>query len=221
MLDLHPYTLLVTVVVVLAARHFVSAVGKARIQDAGWALFSTVGPFLGNSKMAKLGEKRRDVASVVAQKKKISAQDEYALWTKLNRRQDALNAEIKALSDDLGSSKAAVTRVVSHAISAFTVAPVWFGRFWFRKAVLFYLPQGVLPHYAEWVLALPFGVTGTVGLTVWMFAVNTVLSAVVFLASFPFEASVQKPSKPEKPALGKAKSPAEGLTPLKTTSTGF
>lgn len=224
MLDLHPYTLLAAVILVLVARHTVDAVGKPKIHDAGWAVFTTVGPLLGHTKMAKIGEKRQELAAVAAQKKKISAQDEYSRWTKLNRQQDKLAAEIKTLSEDLGSSKAAVVRAVGWAISAFTVVPVWFGRFWYRKAVLFYFPQGVLPHYAEWVLALPFGVTGGVGLTVWMFAVNTVLAGVVFLASFHFETPVEKPSKPLKPetrALDPVESDLEGLTPVKTASATF
>ncbi|CAK7902778.1 golgi to ER traffic protein 1 [[Candida] anglica] len=194
MLDLHPYTLLVVVFTVLCVKQFVSYVGKPKIQSFVWQGYTKyVAPKLGNSKLVEISKKRTQLKDVLRQRNAISAQDEYAKWTKLNRQHDKIEAEITEMSKSLGSEEAQVNKLVGYAITAIVTLPLWFFRVWFRKSVLFYLPPGALPYPVEWVLALPFVVTGGIGLTIWMFAVNNVLSSLIFLLTFPFEARVPKP----------------------------
>lgn len=195
MLDVHPYTLLVVVAVVVILKNVLAAVGKAAIQVHGWGLYSRLAPRLGHSQLVQLAEKQHQLAAVHRERKAISAQDHYAKWTKLNRQHDKLAAEIAELQDGVLGDRAAVSRAVGVALTVCTTLPIWFFRVWFRKSVLFYLPPGVLPYYMEWFLAIPFFQVGCVGLSIWMMAVNNIFALVAFLVTFLWEPVVARPVK--------------------------
>lgn len=197
MLDLHPATLLVTIVVVLVTTHLVKAIGKQTLQDKAWDVYVYAAPRLGHAKFAHLAEKRRALVDTKREMKSISAQDEYARWTKLNRLAEKLGAEITTLTEELLVEKTLVSRFAGLVVTALTTLPIWVARLWFRKSRLFYLPNGVLPYYVEWVLAIPFFPVGAVGLTIWMMAVNSVLNSLTFVIRYALEEAPEKP-KPEK-----------------------
>lgn len=195
MFDISSSNLLISVLVVLFAKQLINAVGKATLENIGWSAYCKVAPKLGDSKFIALEQKNGELAKVSKERKSISAQDEYARWTKLNRQSDKLTGEINKLKEETSASRSYISKYIGYMILVTTTLPIWFFRVWFRKAVLFYFPTGVLPHYVEWFLALPFITTGGVGLTIWMSAVNNVVSSVIFLVKFPFEKEVPFPSK--------------------------
>lgn len=203
MLDFHPYTLVVVVAAVVIFKNLLGVVGKTTVQDYGWKLYLKLAPILGHSKLGELAQKQHELATIHRERKSISAQDEYAKWTKLNRQHDKLAAEILQLTEDISGDKASITRLVGIVLTVTTTLPIWFFRLFFRKSVLFYLPTGVLPYYLEWFLAVPFFPVGSVGLTIWMMAINNVFSSLAFLVSFPFETVVSKPEKPKPEATQK------------------
>lgn len=184
----------------LTIKHLTSHIGKTNIQSVAWVNYVRFGAKFGwNSAFLELGAARDELNTVNREKRKISAQDEYAKWTKLNRRVDKLTADIKKLEETISEDKSKVDKIVGILLTFTTSIPIWFSRFWFRKQVLFYLPKGVLPHSVEWIMALPFFKTGAVGLTIWMTGINKVLSALILLASFPFEKEVLRPEEPKIP----------------------
>lgn len=195
MLDLKPSSILVFVFVALLLKTIVNAIGKAKIESYVWNLYINVAS---KSEFVELKQKREQLIEINKQRKSISAQDEYAKWTKLNRQFDKVNSEVAALTEAVSSEKLKLTKAIGVAISLCTAAPIWFSRVWYRKAILFYFPQGVLPHYLEWVLALPFITTGGVGLTIWMMAVNWVLGGIAQIVLFYLSPLVPKPvAQPE------------------------
>ncbi|KAF5212878.1 GET complex subunit get1 [Clavispora lusitaniae] len=196
MFELQPSSIVVLVFCVLAIKVCISLIGKTTIQDRIWYLYTIGASKTGHSKFVALAQKREELVRVNKERRAISAQDEYAKWTKLNRQFDKLNSEVNDLAEATSSEKAQISKLVNLAIAATTTAPIWFSRIWYRKVVLFYLPPKVFPYYIEWVLALPFIVTGGVGLTVWMFALNSVLSSLEFLIKFYLEEPVKKPEAP-------------------------
>lgn len=196
MFNLQPASIVAFIFAVLVLKYSVQIVGKSSIQEKVWKLYTIGASGVGHSKFTTLAEKRNELVEINRKRKAISAQDEYAKWTKLNRQFDKLNAEVTALAEETSSEKALVVKAVNIALMMLTTAPIWFARFWYRKAVLFYLPPGAFPYYVEWGLALPFIVTGGVGLTVWMYAINSVLGSLEFLVSFYSENPVAKPEKP-------------------------
>lgn len=202
MLDLKPSSILVFVFVALLLKTIVNAIGKAKIESYVWNLYINVAS---KSEFVELKQKREQLIEINKQRKSISAQDEYAKWTKLNRQFDKVNSEVAALTEAVSSEKLKLTKAIGVAISLCTAAPIWFSRVWYRKAILFYFPQGVLPHYLEWVLALPFITTG-VGLTIWMMAVNWVLGGIAQIVLFYLSPLVPKPvAQPESNAARQKK----------------
>lgn len=49
-------------------------------------------------------------------------------------------------------------------------------QFWFSKQPLFWLPQGWVPGYVEWILAFPRAPTGSISIQVWGIACVSVIS---------------------------------------------
>lgn len=197
MLDLHPFTLLISLLIITILKKTIDIVGKKTLEDYVWYIYCKLAPIWGHSKLSEISSKSHEARQINLQRKSISAQDQYAKWTKLNRQFDKLTGEIETLNNQLSNEKSTVVKYLSTIISLTTVAPIYFARVWYRKSVLFYIPPGFFPYPIERIFALPFVTLGGVGLTVWMFSVGTVISSLVFLVKFPFETPVQKPEKKE------------------------
>lgn len=197
MLDLKPSSILVFVFAVLLLKTVVNTIGKVNIENYAWNIYTGFASKSGHPQFVELRNKRAELVEINKQRKAISAQDQYAKWTKLNRQFDKVNGEVAALTEAVSSEKLRFTKTIGVLISLGTAAPVWFSRVWYRKAILFYFPPGVLPHYLEWVLALPFITTGGVGLTIWMMAVNSVLASLAQIILFYILPAVEQPTKPE------------------------
>lgn len=206
MLDLKPLSILLFVFVALLLKTLVKAIGKGNIENAAWNVYISIATKAGHSQFMELSAKRAELVDINKQRKSVSAQDEYARWTKLNRQFDKINGEVAAMTEAVSSEKLKFTKAVGVLISLLTAAPVWFSRFWYRKAILFYFPPGVLPHYVEWALALPFVTTGGVGLTIWMMAVNSVLGSIAEVVLFYLLPLVERPIRPEQKKDTTAKS---------------
>lgn len=196
MLDISSYQLVIASLLVILFKQIVGKVGKEVLEEKGWLLYTTVGYRLGDANLKELANRRAELVKIDKERKSISAQDEYARWTKLNRRFDKLSGETEKLAELQKARRAQLGHVLSLALFATTSLPIWVFRIWFRKAVLFYFPTRTLPYALEYILALPFLPTGGVGLTIWMFACNSVISSLIFMVSFPFQASVPPPVRP-------------------------
>ncbi|KAL6452654.1 GET1 Golgi to ER traffic protein 1 [Candida maltosa Xu316] len=192
MFDFHPYTILISIFIVLLLKQLVGHIGKSTIQEFIWLIYLK---FASTEAIKTYNTKQQELHEVNKQKRAISAQDEYAKWTKLNRQADKLTVEIQKLNEEIRQQKSSIDKFTNILLMVFTALPIWFARFFYRKTHLFYLGSGIFPKYVEWVLALPFLPTGAIGLTIWMFAANSVISNALFLVSFPFEKPVPKPVK--------------------------
>jgi len=49
-------------------------------------------------------------------------------------------------------------------------------QFWYSRRPMFWIPQGWLPGYIEWILAFPRAPTGSVSMQVWWIACTTVIA---------------------------------------------
>ena len=193
--DLHPYTILLSIFLVLVVKQLVATIGKSTIQEFVWLVYLKVSS---NQSIKTYNSKQHELHETNRQKRAISAQDEYAKWTKLNRQADKLSAELQKLNQEIQQQKSSIDKASNALILVLTTLPIWIARVFYRKTHLFYIRQGIFPKYVEWVLALPFLPNGAVGLTIWMFAVNSVVSNFSFLVSFPFEKRVSKPVRDTK-----------------------
>ncbi|EGW33584.1 coiled-coil membrane protein [Spathaspora passalidarum NRRL Y-27907] len=198
-LDIDPYTVVVSVFVILLTQQIIKQIGKSTIQEFLWLGYIHYGTKLNfSSQFTQLAQAKEQLHQLNKEKRTISAQDEYAKWTKLNRKCDKLTADIASLTEDISQSRASIDKLTGRLIMLSTTLPLWFFRIFSRKTHLFYFSSGIFPWYIERVLSLPFLPAGAVGLTIWMYAVNSVLSNVLFLISFAFAGKKVKPAKPEK-----------------------
>ncbi|WLF77446.1 GET complex subunit get1 [Lodderomyces elongisporus] len=194
-LDIDPYTILVTSFLILAIQKLVTVIGKQKIQLYIWQIYTK---YLSHSQSIKqFNLKQKEIKDLTKQQKSISAQDEYAKWTKINRALDKLKLEVQELNETIAGEKTRIDSITKLAITLISTLPIWFLRIFCRKTALLYIRKGILPAYLEWWLALPFFKSGTIGLTCWMFVVNSVLSNLIFLISFPFTQKVERPIKPK------------------------
>ncbi|KAI5960601.1 GET1 [Candida pseudojiufengensis] len=195
-IDIDPYNIILISIVVLFLQKIVSIIGKQTIQNhISNFYFTHVNK---NSSFKEYTTKQHELSQLIKQQKSISAQDEYAKWTKINRSIDKLKQELIKLQEINSLEKSSIDNITKIAITIITTIPIWFLRIFCRKNALFYLRTGIFPNYLEWILALPFFKSGIIGLTCWMFCVNYVLDNLVFLIKFPFENSISKPIAPSK-----------------------
>ena len=198
MLNADGYSLLMAVFCIVIIKQSIDVIGRKNIESFCWKLYCQIAARLGHSKLSHLASLTRQLNQVNKERKSISAQDEYAKWTKLNRQFDKLSGEIGKMDQELSQDMTTVNKYLGYIITAVTTAPIWFCRVWYRKAVLFYFPPGVFPYVMERLFAIPFVVIGGVGLTVWMFSVNSVVSSVIFMVKFAFEEEPERGEKQEK-----------------------
>jgi tail-anchored protein insertion receptor len=48
----------------------------------------------------------------------------------------------------------------------------------YAKQPIFWLPQGLVPYYAEWLLSFPYAPLGSIGILAWQLACASVISLV-------------------------------------------
>ena len=107
-------------------------------------------------------------------KNKLSPQDQYAKWTKLNRKVDQLNSEIdtaekalQAKKDQLSSSTTLLKRLIT--LLGFLI------KIWYRKTKVFYMPNVLPIPIVQWVWQ------SGVGVSPWLFLLGTFVSGVEFI----------------------------------------
>lgn len=51
-------------------------------------------------------------------------------------------------------------------------------QFWYSRRPMFWIPQGWVPGYIEWILAFPRAPTGSISMQVWWIACTTFIAMV-------------------------------------------
>ncbi|ONH69735.1 Golgi to ER traffic protein 1 [Cyberlindnera fabianii] len=173
---MEPFTLLLTAVVILVFQRLLKA-----FPPSTWSFCLPIYLKLTrNTTFAQLISKKRERSQLITEKNKLSPQDQYAKWTKLNRKHDALTKEITQLEEKLLSVKSTLDSSLSSLPKLITFASFAL-RFWYRKQPVFYLPQDTLPYLAERLLAFPSVPIGAVGFGQWLFMLGTLLTGLSFI----------------------------------------
>jgi hypothetical protein len=77
-----------------------------------------------------------------------------------------------------------------------------FMQFWFSKQPMFWLPQGWMPYYAEWLLSFPRAPVGSVSIQAWQLACASVIllvsDAIVAIVGLAMEGSSKSAQKANK-----------------------
>lgn len=203
MFSLSASSLLLAVIFFLVLKKAIDSIGRNRIEIIAWEGYCLVAAKLGEAKIKEFLNKKHQLVAVKKEKSHISAQDEYARWTKLNRRVDQLKQEVDQLEKEIGSERKQVANWVGWALTLSITLPMWVLRLGFGRRTLFFLPKGVFPYAIERVLAFPFGTLGGIGVSIWVIALNSVLSSIAFAVMSMLEKPVPRPD--EKLNTGKKK----------------
>lgn len=147
----------------------------------------------------------------------ISAQDNYAKWTKNNRRLEKLNEDLKSLSEQLKVQRNQTTKLLKSVKLVSLTVPFLILKLWKGKFPVYYLPHAeVFPKIIGGVLSqgwlylglLPLRILRggnkveeldivpkvSVSLGIWIWAFTSVLATLEFLVNqFVFTKKLNKP----------------------------
>ncbi len=184
---------LVSILTIVTA--IVKSIGKDKIKEKLYTVYIR-SPLAGKD-LSKLSDLRNERIQVNRERNAISAQDNYAKWTKLNRKFDKLTEQLKKKEVALAKKKASFDLNVDRVITFFTVVPSNLVSLWYSRVPLLYLPYGLLPAFFEiFVLNFPFLPRGSIGVVIWSFCLNRTINTLIALFKYTFFAKpVQKPVK--------------------------
>ncbi|ANZ77846.1 BA75_04947T0 [Komagataella pastoris] len=184
-----PFSVLLTLTLIILAQNAVRIVGKTQINQFIWDLYLK---YSNDQQILKLRNLKAESYDVYKQRSNTSAQDKYAKWTKLNRKYDQLQAEIKTVSDQVSLQQQAIDKYLGLAITVTTTLPLWLFRFKYRKQPLFYFPKDTFPSYLEWILSFPSVPKGSIGIMFWVLLLNKFVSNLEFIVK-TFSTKVEEP----------------------------
>ncbi|SLM40893.1 chd5 domain-containing protein [Lasallia pustulata] len=159
-------SLLITVFTLQLVIHLVNTIGAPAISDLLWVLWNKL-PTPTSKSVEDQTRLRRDVVRLKREMNSTSSQDEFAKWAKLRRQHDKALAEYDEKTSSLQAFKTSFERYVSVARWLSTNGLRFFLQFWYSRRPLFWIPQGWLPGYVEWLLSFPRAPRGSISIQVW------------------------------------------------------
>ncbi|KAM3420728.1 Protein GET1 [Cercospora zeina] len=174
-----PSVILVVFIVQLLLS-LISTVGAQAINDLAWYLFTLLPTPQSRSAQGNL-KLRREVVQLEREMRSVSAQDEFARWAKLRRQHDKAKEKYEKEASSLSSFRSTFMSIVSKLRWLGTQGVNFLLNTYYSKTPMFYLPQGWVPYYAEWLLSFPRAPIGGVSVNVWAIACGSVIGMVMEL----------------------------------------
>ncbi|KAF2210127.1 hypothetical protein CERZMDRAFT_99818 [Cercospora zeae-maydis SCOH1-5] len=179
-----PSVILVVFVVQLLLS-LISTIGAQAINDLAWYLFTLLPTPQSRSAQENL-KLRREVVQLEREMRAVSAQDEFAKWAKLRRQHDKAKEKYEKegyvdTASSLSSFRSTFMSIVSKLRWLGTQGVNFLLNTYYSKTPMFYLPQGWVPYYAEWLLSFPRAPVGGVSVNVWAIACGSVIGMVMEL----------------------------------------
>ncbi|VEU20426.1 DEKNAAC101261 [Brettanomyces naardenensis] len=175
--------ILVTILTILS--RVIDLIGKSTIKENSYRLYST--SRFASGEYSKLQKLKKEQIQINRERNSISAQDNYAKWTKLNRKFDQVSEEVKRQESLLAKNKAWLDSIIDKIVLFITVVPTNVIRLWYSRVPLLYLPNGLLPAFLEvFALNFPLLQRGSIGVVVWSLCVGRVFDFVASLLKFLF-----------------------------------
>ncbi|KAI9888809.1 MAG: GET complex subunit get1 [Vezdaea aestivalis] len=104
-----------------------------------------------------------------------SAQAAFSTWAKLNRRREALLAQVKTNTEQLERHEAAFGQALQVLAWLTLTLPLWWVQWSWAKEPVFWLRKGWAPAWVEWIAAWPRAQSGAIGVVVWGAACRAVV----------------------------------------------
>ncbi|AMD21861.1 HFR006Cp [Eremothecium sinecaudum] len=173
------------------------------IVDKTWHLTGTLAAKLNSSD--KLQQLLNEKKQLQHQQQQISAQDQYALWTKNNRKLDKLDKNIEEAKKSYVSGLEATNARLAKLKILLVTVPFTALKFYKGKLHVYSVPKGMFPSVIEGILEhgwiymalapmkfrqVSEGAVVTVTLGIWLFALLKVISACEFIVEVLREPTV-------------------------------
>ncbi|KAG8622758.1 hypothetical protein KVT40_009269 [Elsinoe batatas] len=154
--------------------HVVNTLGATTINELLWALYNKL-PTPTAKDANDATRLRREVVRLKRELAGISAQDEFTRWAKLRRQHDKAEADQEKAANKVKSTRAQFDTAANFLRWGGTTGLRFLLQFWYSKTPMFWIPQGWVPYYAEWVLSFPRAPLGSVSMQVWWIACASVI----------------------------------------------
>ncbi|EKG21926.1 CHD5-like protein [Macrophomina phaseolina MS6] len=170
-------SLLLVIFIVSLVTHLVNSIPAAALNELLWILYNKLPT--PTSKAAREQVKlKHEVLRLKKEMNGVSAQDDFARWAKLRRSHDKVFADLQKSDSGIRSARTSFDTTVASIRWVLTNGLRFFLQFWYAKQPLFWIPQGWVPGYVEWILAFPRAPTGSISVQVWGVACASVISLV-------------------------------------------
>ncbi|KAF4546376.1 CHD5-like protein [Lasiodiplodia theobromae] len=168
-------SLLLIIFAVSLITHLLSSVPAATLNELLWILYNKL-PTPTSTAAREQAKLKREVLRLKKEMNAVSAQDDFAKWAKLRRAHDKAFADFQKNDSALRSARASFDTAVASVRWLVTNGLRFFLQLWYAKQPLFWIPQGWVPGYVEWILAFPKAPTGSVSVQIWGIACASVIS---------------------------------------------
>ncbi|KAF2231251.1 protein get1 [Viridothelium virens] len=155
----------------------INTVGSSSINDFLWRLYNRL-PVATSQAAKNQIRLRQEVVRLNKEISGVSAQDEFSKWAKLRRQLDKAKAEHDKSASTVESSKARFDYAVNIARWISTNGLRLFLQYWYSKEPMFWIPQGWVPSYVEWLLSFPRAPQGSISIQIWQIACTSVIGMV-------------------------------------------
>ena len=164
-------SLIFTVFALVFLTQLISWIGQSVLLEFAYGLYLRI--FYPDTE-SRLRNLKTELLSTKSELLATSAQDQFAKWAKLRRSVDKGLAELEKLNSENATKKTAFSLKFNSAIWILTTGLQFVVGWWYRKAPVFYLPQGWFGPLGWW-LAFPFAPAGSVSVGVWQMACKRVI----------------------------------------------
>ncbi|KAF8639531.1 hypothetical protein AX17_001436 [Amanita inopinata Kibby_2008] len=164
-------SLLLTIFVLTFMTQLISWIGQAVIQEM---VYNTYLRLVNSDLAIRQRNLKAEILTARSELMKTSAQDHFAKWAKLRRKVDKGLSELEKLNSEIATGRTAFSVKFSSVIWILTTGLQFLVGWWYRKAAVFYLPEGLFGPLTWW-MAFPFAPKGSVSVGVWQMACRRVL----------------------------------------------
>ncbi|KAJ2984755.1 hypothetical protein NUW58_g5892 [Xylaria curta] len=162
-------SLLLVVLLVEVAVHFVNTIGAATINNILWNIYLAL-PTEAAKQAAEKNKLQKDYLAIRRDLNATSSQDQFAKWAKLRRQHDKQLEQLEKLKASHDASKAKFDRTAGiirwSATSGVKFVLPWI----YGTEPMFWLPSGWFPYYVEWILSFPRAPLGSISIVSWQTA---------------------------------------------------
>lgn len=171
---------------------------------------SAAQPFIYSSLYKQEKQLKLQINELIIEKNKISPQDQYAKWTKLNRSIEKNEKELSSLKVQISNNLNNLDKFIKNSSLLLTLS-IFITRIYFRNEKIYFIPLNFVPKLVEIILSLnllhlvknllhfklEFNDVGFITINNCCFLLDSFISNLKFIALNINKNDLKKPEKPK------------------------